>query len=102
MWFMLILCAFLLGLFDGVATPTVMNEFIKLPDMRGFRPMDSLITGNILMKIVNTSSPIAYGLIIAAATQSTAVFAIIGGMFAASGIIYLLISKAFAGFKKEN
>ena len=102
MWFMLILCAFLLGIFDGVATPVIMNEFINLPGMKGFRPMDSLITGNITMKIVNTASPIAYGLIIAASAQSAAVFAVIGGAVAASGIIYVFISKALSRFSKAD
>lgn len=92
-WLTLIICAFLLGVFDGVGTPTTMNAFIELPGISAMPSVDSLAVGNTLMRIVNTASPVLYGVLIAAATGSMTVFAILGGAFIAAGAVYFIISK---------
>ena len=98
-WITLLICVFLLGIFDGVGTPTVMLMFLELPGIKTMRQVDALTAGNMIMRVVNTAAPVAYGLIIAAAAGSAGIFAIMGGLFVAAGAIYLF---AYGGAKKNS
>ena len=92
-WFTILLCAFLLGIFDGVGTPTNMVTFLDLPGISSMRQVDALVVGNTIMRSVNSLTPMAYGFIIAAATGSAGVFAILGGAYIIAGAFYMFISK---------
>ena len=91
---MLLICALLLGLFDGIGSPTVMFRFLELPGMQGIPLMEAMAAGNTFMRAVGAASPVALGLIIASATQNSAVYAVMGGAFAAAAIIYMFINRA--------
>ena len=92
LWLTLLLCAFLLGIFDGVGSPSVMGRFLELPGISKMRPVDSLAVGNTIMRAVNTLAPVLYGVLIAAAAGGAGTFAILGLVFAAAGIVHLFVS----------
>ena len=97
-WLTLLICAFLLGIFDGLGTPTAMLIFLELPGIGAMRPVDALAVGNTIMRAINTLAPMAYGLIIAAAVGGTGAFAALGGAFIAAGALYMFVS----GGVKQN
>lgn len=94
-WLMLLVCAFLLGIFDGVGTPTIMNDFLELPGIRDLRPVDALAIENTVLKAINSAAPMVYGLIISLAANGSFVFGILGGAFIVAGVVYFAINKAF-------
>jgi len=92
-WLMLLLCAFLLGIFDGVGTPTVMLVFLELPGIKDMRMVDALAVESTIIRAVNILAPLAYGLIIASTANSEGAFAALGGAFIAAGLLYLIVGK---------
>ena len=95
-WLVLLICALLLGIFDGIGSPTVKFKFLELPGIKELPLVDAMAAGSTFMRAVGTVSPLVLGLIITAAVQNAAVYAVLGGAFAAAGIIYLLVGKAIS------
>lgn len=89
----------LLGLFDGFGTPASSDYYVNMPVIKRLGISQGLAVLSVIGSIIQTISPVLYSVIL---SSGTAGINILGIVFAAAALLFLVTIKVGSGAEKKS